>query len=317
MNEDLKQRIKEYKELNWSKFLRKDLGEYSLEEAGPSLDRTKRFFDVIVGYTDLDSLPQDFQNRLRNQIWNQVQFLSQIVTNFQNTTERAIWLQRIQNREQEVWNDLGPVYSYLQALGTISPPTINPEKLREAERLANLVIESSNKYKKAAETAENWIKTEGTAIATAIQDKSKIFDDKANNEHTGYKVWLWLIAAGILGAMTIGVAWMFVYELHGQDGISIGAALLRIAVIGALSYTAFIAYQQFNIQRRLYETYKFKAIALSTMEELLKTYSDSHDRESILNQAIAIIFSEPTIKEEKAVQERLIDELLDVLKKKA
>lgn len=81
-------------------------------------------------------------------------------------------------------------------------------------------------------------------------------------------------------------------------------------------YGAFLAYQQFRIQRKLYESYKFKAIALSTMEELIKNYTERKDRELIINKAIDIIFSEPSLKEDKVIHQRMIDDLLDILKNK-
>ncbi|MHB1163122.1 MAG: hypothetical protein ACYCZZ_01140 [Minisyncoccota bacterium] len=116
MNEDLKNKIEEYKKLNWSKLLRKDLGEYSLEEAKPSLDRLKKILDEIIGYSGLASLPQDYQNRLGNQIQSLISFANEIVSNFQNTIERPTWIQRIKNQEQQVWNDLIVVYEYLRVV---------------------------------------------------------------------------------------------------------------------------------------------------------------------------------------------------------
>ena len=93
---------------------------------------------------------------------------------------------------------------------------------------------------------------------------------------------------------------MFIKNLSGNgEALSVGAALLRISVIAMFFYLAFLAYQQFSIHRKLYESYKFKAIALSTMEDLVKTYTNPGDRELIVTKAIDIIFSEPSFKEER------------------
>lgn len=84
-----------------------------------------------------------------------------------------------------------------------------------------------------------------------------------------------------------------------------------------MSYFAFIFSQQFLNHRKLYEFYKFKAIALVTMEELLKTYTEQGDKELILNKAINIIFSEPIFNEDRHLQQKLVDELVEIIKKKA
>lgn len=191
------------------------------------------------------------------------------------------------------------------------------KKLESAQAISDVIISNEKKYIEAQKAAENWIKTEGRAIASAVQDKTKIFKDKADNEHTGWNVWPWLVGVAGFAFFAIVVSTKFIDKLsENGESISIGAALLRISVVGMFFYMAFLCYQQFNIQRRLYEIYKFKAIALSTMESLVKTFTEQKDREVIVNKAIEIIFTEPSFKEDKVAHQRVIDELLDVVKKK-
>ncbi len=192
------------------------------------------------------------------------------------------------------------------------------KKIISAERIAENIIANESKYERAQKVAENWIKTEGIAITSTVQDKAQIFRDKANNEHKGFWiVWSWLIGVlmFIFGAIFSSIILINKLSSHGES-ISVGAALLRVSVVGMFFYMAFLCYQQFSVQRRLYEVYKFKAIALSTMESLISSSTERIDRELIINKAIDIIFSEPSFKEDKVAHQRVIDELLDVIKKK-
>lgn len=183
----------------------------------------------------------------------------------------------------------------------------------EIQKTSAEISENQDKYRKAAETAENWLATEGKALSVSIGEKSAIFREKGD-KHRLKRIWPWLATAAVLGVATAIAAGGLILELNGDHQISIGTALLRFSLIAVLSSGAFVAYRQYYIHRRLNESYEFKAIALSIMEELVKSYSDPSDRASILSQAISIIFTEPAIKEDRAVQQRIIDELVDVLK---
>lgn len=104
----------EYKKIDWNKLLRKDLGEYSLEITKPNLDRIKSIFEEILNYPNLDQLSNQFKNQIKNQLNSFVQFANQIITSFQNTSDRQNWIDNIKNKEFEIYQSLSNVYSYIK-----------------------------------------------------------------------------------------------------------------------------------------------------------------------------------------------------------
>ncbi len=194
---------------------------------------------------------------------------------------------------------------------------LNDKNLKNVEKFLDKILKDKQKYDDAIKIAENWIKLEQESTSFAIQEKINIFDLKADNEHAVKKYRPWLIAGIATGIIMLACIGYFIHELGSAVNITIGTALLRVSSLVVLSYFAFIFLQQFSNHRKLYEFYKFKAIALATMKQLLKTYTNQKEKEMILNKSINIIFSEPNFSDDKHLQQQLIDELLDIIKKKA
>lgn len=132
--------LKQYKEIDWQKLLRKDLWEYSLEESKWHLDRIKVIFDDILNYPDLEKLSDSFTNQLQSQIQNFIGFTNQIINSFRDTTQRQTWIDNIKNKEYEVFRNLSPIYNYIQAF--------DPSK---DEKLKELVKKSEERVKKLNE----------------------------------------------------------------------------------------------------------------------------------------------------------------------
>jgi hypothetical protein len=241
-------------------------------------------------------------------------FIKQIRTLIDNiayTTQSGL---RINSNESFIDKEISEVKELL------NKHEIEQEKIKEAKELAEEILSKADRYKKASAVAENWIRKEGEALSTTIEDQGQNFTNKADTEHTGWRVRYWLIASIIFFVLAIIAAFMFLNIFNKtqnmQTEISVGFALLRISIIGMFVYSAFLAFQQFANQRKLYEIYKFKGLAFSTMKNLVKTYSDRADRELIVSKAIEIIFNEPILKESEVVQQKMVNELLDIIKKK-
>ncbi len=354
MNSELKQKIDQYSDFPWESLLRKDLGRHSLEEVEDSFVKIKSYFDTILQFQPTNKLPEQYLQVLLSQLNALSEFAMQVQKQFQNVSERPDWVRKVKQFEYSSWESLKPIIEYIQFLHPNQKkedPKIEAE-ITKAEKLVHdatlklnqvsefetklksefdkiskhssqlsvvvdEIAQNQEKYKKAQEVAENWIKTEGKATAAAIQDKSQIFNDKAKKEHTGSRVWVWLIGVLLFAAGAIASAGLLIWKLNGSgEGLSVGAALLRISVVGMFFSLAYLCYQQFSIQRRLYEMYRFKGIALSTMENLIKSFTEPGDRQLIVEKAIDIVFTEPSFKEDKVAHQRVIDELVDVIKKK-
>ncbi len=95
--------IKQYQEIDWQKLLRKDLGQYSLEEAKPHLNRIKSVFDDILNYPGIDSLSVNFVNQLQGELRSFIQFAVQIINDFKDTSRRQTWLDNIKNKEYQIF----------------------------------------------------------------------------------------------------------------------------------------------------------------------------------------------------------------------
>ena len=190
--------------------------------------------------------------------------------------------------------------------------------IKEAVNVANKIIKNKAKYNKATTTVENWIKAEGKSVATSLSKKSDAFDKKAEDYKSERMIGNagWFVGGLLFGLIALVAIAYFIYDLGNNNDISLGFALMRISVLFIIFYFAFFMLSQFSNNKKLYEAYKFKAIALETMEELVKSYDKDGDRERILNEAISIIFNEPKIKEGGDIQKKLLNDLMDIVKKK-
>ena len=150
--------------------------------------------------------------------------------------------------------------------------------IENAVQIAKKLTDNEEKYEKAAQTAESWIRAEGNALSSSLKNKADIFEIKTK-EHNHGKTWWWFVG-GVIGGI-IAILFIFYFISKTDINISIGASLLRVSTLIVISYFSFYCMQQFSNQRKFYEIYKFKAIALTTMEELLKSYTERSDREKI------------------------------------
>ena len=187
------------------------------------------------------------------------------------------------------------------------------KNVENAVGIAKKLTDNKDKYEKAIQTAERWIQAEGNALSSSLKNKAEIFEIKAT-EHNHKKTWWWFVG-GIIGGI-IAIFFMFYFIDKTDINISMGASLLRMSILIIISYFSFYCMQQFSNQRKFYEIYKFKAIALTTMEELLKSYTERLDREKILNKAISIIFNEPRVRDDRNLQKKALDEIIGVIKRK-
>ena len=113
MDENLRQNIDKYKDLEWNLLLRKDLGSHSLEEAKPIFDRIKEVFDTVINHPELKQFPPQFQASLGSHLDSFLKFAEQIINSYQNTAEKQSWFDKIRNKEFEIKQSIGPFYTDL------------------------------------------------------------------------------------------------------------------------------------------------------------------------------------------------------------
>lgn len=182
--------IEEYKKIDWNKLLRKDLGEYSLEITKPNLDRIKSIFDEILNYPNLDQLSNSFRGQIESQIKSFVQFANQVINNFQNTSERQIWIDNIKNKEFEVYQNLSNVYRYIKDFDPGRDAKLKDVIKKSEERIIKL--------------NEDLSKTEGLlqqaqkkAIQSEVIDYGNFFGQEAKINNTAAERNRWFMFGSI------------------------------------------------------------------------------------------------------------------------
>ncbi len=126
MDQQLRDSIEQYRSLDWTSLLRKDLGSYSLEESKPSFEGIREVFDTIFNHADLENFPPQFLNSIRTHLQQFLQLKNQIL-GFQNINERQQWLDTIRNKEFELHQSMGPFYTFL----VLKDPAKNEEFKRQ------------------------------------------------------------------------------------------------------------------------------------------------------------------------------------------
>ena len=101
----------------------------------------------------------------------------------------------------------------------------------------------------------------------------------------------WQLVMAIVAAVVAGYLVKDLIVLGENQGeITVGFALLRISILIIPSYFAFFFTRLFLTGRKLYEFYRFKGIALTTLAHLYKVYPN--EQKEVMAKAVSVIFSE-------------------------
>lgn len=182
---------KHYLQIDWNKLLRKDLGEYSLEEIKPHLDRIKKIFDDILNYVDIDKISLLFTQKVSNQLQDFINFSSQIVNNFKDIGQREAILNQIKNKEYEIFSTLSSIYNYIQAF--------DPSKDKQ---LKELVKNSEERIKKLDEeldkTEKLLIDAQKKATESKVLEYGSFFGNEAKENKLRASKNFWIMIGSIV-----------------------------------------------------------------------------------------------------------------------
>lgn len=172
--------INKYKKIDWNKLLRKDLGEYSFEITKPNFDRIKSVFDEVLNYPNLDQLSNFYKGQIQLQIDSFVNFVNYI-NSFQNTSERQTWIDKIKDKDFEIYQNLSIVYRYIK--------DFDPER---DEKLKDVIKKSEERIKKLNEVlskAEELLQeAQKKTVQSEIIDYGNFFGQEAEkNERVANK----------------------------------------------------------------------------------------------------------------------------------
>lgn len=130
--------------------------------------------------------------------------------------------------------------------------------------------------------------------------------------YIGSIIWLW--SGMIFGGIVLSIVFYFIVF---AEELSIENVILRVSALVVPSYFAVLFVSQFLQQKRLYEIYKFKDIALQTMVMLRTQFGDDYDsRRDLMQKSLTVIFTEPATKEENKINKQLVSELLRLIREK-
>jgi hypothetical protein len=238
----------------------------------------------------------------------------------------------IDNQGRNVGTGIMVIEEHINELITIFNFLKSKDKgVQELEEISSKLIKNKDKLIEATRLAESFIESKTKGVGVSLEDKIDIFEEKSK-EHKTFRVkwkrifpttkkfwgwmrypsgsFIWIIFAVFSGASAVKIIFYFIHEAGTVD-LSVGLALMRISALIIPSYFAFFCGQRFLEHRKLYEFYKFKAVALKTMEDLYKNYTEVWEQKSILDKAISIIFLEPLLDNSHEVPSKR--DLLDVL----
>ena len=108
--------IEKYKNLDWQKLLRNNLGEAGeLTSIEPNLQRIKTIIDRIFSYKlTLEQIP-NYERTFENVLTNLISELnSQIIDSYSDVNQRESKLAFVRQKEESIISQLNPILTYLQ-----------------------------------------------------------------------------------------------------------------------------------------------------------------------------------------------------------
>ena len=193
-----------YKKIEWNELLRKDFGEYSLEETKPHLDRIKKIFDDIFGYLSTENLSTNFLSIFENQLKIFEQFTRQITGDFKDITQREDWINRIKDKEIEIFKSLFPIYSYIQF--------VDPSKDKKLQKLLEISEQKIKKLNENLNKTENLLnEAQKKATQSEIIKYGNFFGQEASGNKRNAHINFWVMIGCIV--LTLSLSVFFLREI--------------------------------------------------------------------------------------------------------
>lgn len=284
--------IEEYNKINWQKLLRKDLGEYSLEESKINLDNIKTIFDDILGYPNIDSLSPSFTNQLRSQLISFNQFQNQIISTFKDTGQKQTWINNIKNKDYEVFNSLAPIYNYIQ--------TFDPSKDGKLKELVKSTEAKINEVNKELAKAEGLLKkAQENATESEVNEYGNFFGLEAKQNKINWNLNLGLMIFSII--LTITLAILFLQEVtfvktdwewfwtNLLDTINTQNILIKFVALSLGWYLITHFSKVYSAEKHLYNVNSQRQNALNSHKQILNSViSTDSDNEKEIRNAILL-----------------------------
>ncbi len=175
MDENLKNTIEDYKQTNWGKLLKEDLGEYNLKEIKPYLDFIKNFIDPLVESSRKLSTHQ--QNLLIN-LLNEFMNLREQIKNHTDTSQNQTIIDSSINFKNHILDNYQHLSMALKIQQEYDPDKIPGKPEIEIKKYQSAVKEMKEILEQARRAQSRLSEQEVKAEASRYGDFFKIEAEK-------------------------------------------------------------------------------------------------------------------------------------------
>ena len=296
--------LDKYKELDWKKLLREDLGDSGkLNEIEPSLQRMKSVFERMISYqSTLEQVPtyeRTFESVL-------TQFIeacnTQILTSYSDVTQRQTKLANIRQMEESYISQLSPVFNYLQFVD----PANNTKQqelekgTKEIEARLKDVDSLTKKVQKALEVSGSIAEGQEVELyGNEFETMAK--ENKVASQKSQVLMFIFIF-------LTTFVACIFVFgkQVMLQEGsgfiqrfwntILEQNVLMKLFLISAGGYLVAHFSRNYSAEMNMYYMNKHRQLALNSHQRILdavrktETDNESETKNAILLQVAKTMF---------------------------
>jgi hypothetical protein len=295
----LDQKVKEFNEIDLETLKRSNLGQFfSFEEVYPQIEASYNELKHLSSKRGvLESSPYVSQNDL-NHLKDRIERFNRIakqITEFDPTTggDPNPRKQGIVNEVSALTNEIA---SHLQSLAVLIrsvefDPTQQTAELRKKEEQVAALLEQLNKSREEADVALQGIK-DSSAVSGA-KEFSKVFGGQAGIHKLESVKWFWTsVAMFVLLLAYLGWLLFFAVSLteNASTAFVIREGILRVLILGALSYALSQTVRNFNTNKHLQVVNEHRQNSLDTFELFVNAGSTEEVKSAVLMQATKSVF---------------------------
>lgn len=296
--------FEQYKKLNWSSLLRKELGEAGrLDEAKDTLDRIKVFLDRLVDSPVIETLSPQALSEIETKIRSFTVFTATVLA-YSDVAQKAQVVQQIKNYEFEIITTLGKYSSYLDGIGLRdnSEDQARIERLRSQEKEIEQTLDT---VKSLAERAKKVAQgEEAKKFGNDFEDQAEKHMASANRNFylmLGSAVITTIIAVMLLASeqrrfdiMSDLSNWGAFLKFISEQNI-----LLYIIVFSLLSFLISHFSRNFSSEKNLENVYRQKQRALDSHQQILRSVQATDSQNDLETQNALLAYMAKAIFETK------------------
>lgn len=292
------------------------------------VDKTFEVLILLEKRKDLDFCGYNILNNLNNSLTTFISAYSAISGLVDN---------QITSHHHNPLSYLLSINDQLRSSGLYSEIKIDPKedfnKISDALKFGNELLANKVAFENTSEIFKEVLGNKDQFVQKLLNEKGELFEKVANEHRTFYYIFynkkvpflnwnfsyghpygsFWqMILSLCFGLIIMFIVYSFINTIKTGVILSPGVALLRVSALVVPSYFAYFFSRQFQLSKKMYQYYKFKAVALSTMANLYAAYPNHQDK--IIDKALAVIFSEFSEKENDLSQKDVMDLITGLVK---